>query len=938
MKHTLLLGLILITLTSCSRTESLKTEKIKLIEDRSSLSGVLIPYKKYQLRNGLTVLLHLDQSDPLVHVKMTYHVGSAREETGRSGFAHLFEHMMFQGSQHVGDNEHFKIVTQAGGSMNGATNRDMTYYYQTVPSNHLEKVLWLEADRMGFLLPALTSKKFENQRAVVKNERSQRVDNRPYGQVGEQLGASLYPQGHPYSWPVIGWPEDLEAAQIDDVKQFFTRWYAPNNATLVIGGDFKENEVLEWVVKYFSSIPSGPEAHAEKKTKVTLDRDRYITLEDRIHTPSLVVRMPTVHAHHKDEAALDILSEILGGSKTSILYQNLVKSGVAVDTGSSHFCYELACEFGLFAVLNPEKTITLKDLEQKIKASINEFEERGVNDDDLQKVKAQIEVSLIHQITNVAGKVSLLSNFEVLYNNPDLIQDELERYSQVTKEDVLSVFRRYIKGKSMVLLSVVPEGQTKLSAGNTFKVSKSQHSVPNKPVALPKRVVIDSFDRSKEPVEKAVPLVKVPPLWTHTFKNGMSLIGTASAEAPITEIIIKVSGGSDLETLDDAGIASLTAAMMNEATKHHSSEALAEKLDLMGSDIHFGSSTHESFIRISCLTRNLEPTLDLLQEMLFEPALLKADFERIQSQILATLPQRGKDIHLLSNDRFEQLLFGNKHRYSLPKVGTLESIRRFSLKDIRRFYKKQYRGGGAQLISYSSLSKNELLKKLAPLEQWKGKAVPPHVYKRESSKTGEIYLLDMPDAQQSVLRLGRLAMPYDVDGAYFKANLMNYPLGGAFNSRINLNLREDKGYTYGARSSYQGDRDFGTFLVKTDVQAQFSADALKQIFHELNQYQQKGMTQKELEFMRLSLLQQEALSCEKISQKLRFLGDIQRFSLSKDFPAQQDHVLSSIQLSELNSIAKTELSLDKFLILVVGPKEKIKPELIKIGYTVEEIK
>ena len=287
---------------------------------------VVIPYEKYVLPNGLTVIVHEDHSDPIVHVDVTYHVGSAREEIGKSGFAHFFEHMMFQGSDNVGDEQHFKIVTESGGTLNGTTNRDRTNYFETVPSNQLEKMLWLEADRMGFLLDAVTQKKFEIQRATVKNERGQNYDNRPYGLVGETIARNLYPYGHPYSWLTIGYIEDLNRVNVNDLKNFFLRWYGPNNATVTVGGDVKAADVVKLAEKYFGSIPKGPEVQNMKLPAPVVSSDRYATLVDNYaRLPQLVITYPTVPSYHPDEPALDCLAEILGQGKNSIFYQQIVK-------------------------------------------------------------------------------------------------------------------------------------------------------------------------------------------------------------------------------------------------------------------------------------------------------------------------------------------------------------------------------------------------------------------------------------------------------------------------------------------------------------------------------------------------------------------------------------------------------------------------------------
>ena len=390
------------------------TGQIKLVEKvtkKTHVPGevgqgneIIIPYEKYVLPNGLILIIHEDHSDPVVHVDVTYHVGSAREEIGKSGFAHFYEHMMFQGSDHVKDEQHFKIVTEAGGTLNGSTNRDRTNYFETVPSNQLEKMLWLEADRMGFLLDAVTQQKFEIQRATVKNERGQNYDNRPYGLVFENASKNLYPYGHPYSWLTIGYVEELNRVNVNDLKNFFLRWYGSNNATLTVGGDVKPAEVVRLVEKYFGPIPRGPEVNKVVVPAAIVDRDRYASYTDNYaKLPLLAIVYPTVPNYHKDMAALQCLAQVLGQGKNSMLYQQLVKKQLALQANASSQLSELAGEFFFQLVPMPGKS--LAQMDTLFRASLDSFEKRGVTDDDIAKFNGSMEAQQINGLQSVAGKV-----------------------------------------------------------------------------------------------------------------------------------------------------------------------------------------------------------------------------------------------------------------------------------------------------------------------------------------------------------------------------------------------------------------------------------------------------------------------------------------------------------------------------------------------------
>ncbi|RTR38374.1 insulinase family protein [Shewanella canadensis] len=902
-------------------------------------SQVGIPYKKYLLSNGLTLILHQDSSDPLVHVDVTYHVGSAREVEGRSGFAHLFEHMMFQGSEHVGDEQHFKTVTEAGGTLNGTTNTDRTNYFETVPSNQLEKMLWLESDRMGFFLPALTEKKFEVQRETVKNERAQRIDNQPYGRMGELFNQAFYPQGHQYSWPVIGWPEDLERADVDDVRHFFQRWYGPNNATLTIGGDFDELQTLAWVNQYFGEIPSGPAVTADEKPLVTLDKTRYISLEDRVHLPLIRIGFPTVYARHQDEAALDLLSNILGGGKTSLFYKNLVKDGFAVQAGVSHPCQELACQFSMYALANPAKGGQLADLEKRMRESISEFEQRGVTDDDLQKVKVQFEASTIFGLQSVSGKVSTLAFNQTFSGNPDMISSDLKRYANVTKADVMRVFNRYIKDKPMVVMSVVPEGQRQLIAheDNFIAPALNVSEVAVQGVTDYQQIS-SSFDRTTMPKVGASVALKSPEIWSGQLANGIEVSGTESEETPTVELVIYLNGGHRLIPVDKAGLAGLTASMLNESSLQRSAEALAQALEMLGSSVSFGASTYQSYIKVTSLTSHLDETLDIVRERLFEPGFKAADFERLKQQQLQSLQHMMSDPGYLANTAFDGLLYGNTNPLGVSSSGTLETVSSLTLDDVKAFYQQQYSAGNAQVVAVGDLNESEILTKLARFSTWKGEGAQlPDLTQLPELAGGTIYILDKPGAAQSVIKIGKRALPYDTTGDFYKSYLMNYPLGGAFNSRINLNLREDKGYTYGARSYFSGGSELGVFVAQANVRSDVTSLALVEFFKEIKGYRQSGITDEELAFMKASVSQGKALDYETPYQKAGFLRLIQRYHLDANFTEQQTEITQSVTKTELNHLAKEQLDLDEMVVLIVGDKTTIEADIKALGYPVKTL-
>jgi|TARA_Y100000310_G_scaffold343326_1_gene450433 zinc protease len=949
------LALSFTALTACTDDTSVDPQKttaedaavvsppagMRLIEEVKGEAGkTVIPYKKYELNNGLTLILHEDHSDPLVHVDVTYHVGSAREEAGKSGFAHFFEHMMFQGSENVADEEHFKIVTEAGGNMNGTTSTDRTNYFQTVPANQLEKVLWLEADRMGFLLDAVTQEKFEVQRDTVKNERDERVDNRPYGRLYERVSEALYPEGHPYSWPTIGFVEDLDRANVNDLKEFFLRWYGPNNATLTIGGDLDVGRTLTMVDRYFSTIPRGPDIPAPEKVRVTLSEDRYISMEDNVYLPMLFMAYPTVSVHHPDEAPLDLLSEILGGSKTSLLYKNLVKNQIAVQAQVGHPCTELACTFSLLALPHPASGKSLADLEAIIRSSIDEFEERGVQDDDLIKAKAKMEALFVFGLQSVRGKVSQLASNQTFTGNPNFIEQDIARYNGVTEEDVIRVFNKYIKGQKGVIMSIVPNGQlASIAHKDTFERPARLFDATSTTSAadLAMRVAQDDFDRSKQPDAGKSAEAQLPAFWRHEMKNGISILGSQSTETPTSAILLKIPGGHYHESKDKAGTASMLAALLNESTRRRSTEEMSNELQKLGASISISVQNLYVTVFVSSLTKNLDATLALVQEKLFEPAFLKEDYVRVHQQTLQGILNNKKDAGYLASTAYRALLYGDNIA-GLPGGGNETTLQSVTLDDVKGFYDTNLKPSGAQLIVVSDLQQAPLIASIDKvLGGWKGEGrkleltlpVPSH-------EVNTVYLVNKDEAVQSAIRIGKRDLKQDITGEYYRSGLMNFPLGGHFNSRINLNLREEKGYTYGARSFFSGGKLAGSYTASASVRADVTDKSIAEFVSEIKRYHDKGISADELVFLRKSINQRDALRYETPNAKLGFLAQILEHDLTPEFVKERAQIVDSITAEEISQLAKQHLDLDDMFIVVVGDAKTLKPKLQALGYKVKD--
>ncbi len=849
--------------------------------------GMAITYEKYKLPNGLTIMIHEDHSDPMVNVQVTYKVGSDRESIGKSGFAHFFEHMMFQGSSHVKDEEHFHLVSAAGGDMNGNTTRDRTVYFETLPSNQIELALWLEADRMGFLLDSLTTKKFENQRDAVKNEKGQ-GDNQPYGLMDELKDQTLYPLKHPYNWPVIGFTDDLNRAGLEDVKNFFLRWYGPNNAILNVSGDIDTKEVVRLAEKYFGTIQSSPEVKKMKTPSFVLPADKYASYRDNIYLPLNYRVYPTVPEYHRDEAALELLASIMGEGNNSIFYKNFVKSKLALQAGVGYQGGELAGEFVMYVMAYPPDDLNFakmfNELDGKVKATIDEFEKTGITDEALQRAKAKKESEIIDLESSVASKSRTLADWERMLGKPYNLSDEIERFNKVTTLDLSRVLNKYLKGAGAAVVDVYPKMASKDTAKSYNPYATMQLGPDPEYTNLKYIKPVDSFDRDKKPGSTASKTPKMPDYFTSEMKNGLKILGTKETETPKIVVYMEIDGGDLVlkpEESKKMGLASLTAQVMNEGTQNYTTEQISAELEKLGSSITFNGRKENTTIVVECLKKNLDATLKLLEEKLLRPRFDAEDFKRVKKQYKEQLKDEKTNPETLANKAFQNVLFGNSPFGTFPVVKNVDKL---ELEDVKNYYTNYYSPSVTNLTIVGDINQSEVLPKLAFLEKWPTKQVViKPVMTVQQPEEPQVYVVNKDFAPQSVIMMGYTSLPFDATGDYYKNYVVNFPFGGAFNSRINLNLREEKGYTYGIYSYFSGNAYKGNFTVSTSVKRGSTALSLKEILKETKNYIDNGVTDDEMAFTKSSLLNGEALDYETSFQKALFLNKIGRYKLDKDF-------------------------------------------------------
>ncbi len=616
-----------------------------------------------------------------------------------------------------------------------------------------------------------------------------------------------------------------------------------------------------------------------------------------------------------------------------MLYQSLVKTGKAIEAGASHSCEELACTLTVYAYPNPAADGSLKTLKGEVDKVIGEFAQRGIKPADLEKAISSYRASAIWGLDSIEGKVSQLAMGQVLARDPDYVFKNLDAIARVKGSDVKAAYDKFIQNKPAVVLSVVPKGKSDWQAA-TPNFTPAKRELPDyskHDKVLAERPVKDDFDRSVQPKAADAVSVKVPAIWRGKLDKGIEIIGTHSDEIPAVSIMIALPGGIRAEGKGELGLASLTAAMLEQGTTRLSEAELSDELQKLGASISVSSAQYNNLITISSLADKLPETLALVREVLLQPGLREADFERLKTQMLQGMKQSEQQPEWLAGQAFRELVYGKQNRLGQPSDGVLADVEKLTLADVKRFYEAYYNPTNAKVVVTGDVTAQQVESGLAFLTQWQGAAPTLGDLKPggEQAKPG-IYLVDKPGAPQSVIRIGRRAMPFDTTGDYFIANLMNFNLGGNFNSRINLNLREDKGYTYGASSGFQANREAGIFATGANVRTDATVDAIRQFLKEMDGYRKSGPTPVELAYMRSAVSQQDALSYETLGQKAGFLLQMIMYDLKPDYVQAQNNLIKTVSPETLKASAARWLDPAEMVIVVVGDKQKLEKPLSEL--------
>jgi zinc protease len=889
---------------------------------------VEIGFEKYTLPNGLEVILREDHRLPIVAVNLWYHVGPANETAGRTGFAHLFEHMMFQGSGHIGDDQHFKLLEGAGASMiNGTTDFDRTNYMEDIPSNQLELALWLESDRMGFLLDRLDQPKLSNQQDVVRNERRQSVENQPYGLVEEELFHQIFPQGHPYYASVIGSHADIQAAKLEDVKDFFRRYYAPNNASVAIVGDIDVPKTKALVEKYFGSIPRGPAVPAVDAKTPAITTERRAVVRDKVELPRVYMAWITPSIFQPGDAEADLTARILGGSKASRLYKSLVfDQKIAQTVTANQQSLQLGSVFQISATAKPGHTA--EELEKAIDAELASYAANGPTAEELAAAQNALYSSTVLSLENygsfggVANRLNLYNHF---LKDPGYLNHDLARYAALTPASLKAFAAAHLQPSHRVVVQGIP-GEKALPPNPPAAAAANAAPAPTPPPSKEPW-------RSDLPKPGPTPKATLPAAHSFQLPNGLTVYWIESHALPIVAGQLVVRSGSAADPAGLPGLAAFTAAMLDEGTKTRDALAIASQLEGLGANLTTGSTFDGSYVTFDVLKPNAEQALAIVSDVSLGPTFPEKDVERVRGDRLTSLLQQRDSPFQIAFRVMYPALYGPSHPYGHVPLGTEDALKKIARDDVAGFYRSSYSPANAALVLAGDLTEAEA-RRLATqaFGSWSGQAVAAPAPPAPTTIPERVVLVDMAAAPQTAVGIVQLGVKRS-DPDFERLNVMNTILGGLFSSRINLNLREKHGYTYGAFSSLVETRGVGPLFVGSAVRADVTGASVREMLNEAQAMTQAEVTPDELALAKDSIARSLPALFETTRSAVGTVGSLFLFELPPDYYAGLPGRLASMTAAEVFAATRRHLAPDRMLVVAVGDRGQAEPQIggLKLG-------
>ncbi|QUL39420.1 insulinase family protein [Erythrobacter sp. JK5] len=899
------------------------------------VSQVSIPYEEFQLENGLTVIVHEDRKAPIVGVAVWYNVGSKDEPEGKTGFAHLFEHLMFNGSENA-PNDYFQYLQEMGATdYNGTTNFDRTNYFQTVPRPALERALWLESDRMGYLLGAVTQEKLDNQRGVVQNEKRQ-GDNQPGGLVFYEILDKMFPREHPYGHSVIGSMADLDAASMEDVRSWFRDKYGPNNATLVLAGDVSAAEARPLVEKWFGPIARGPVNNPAQAEIPTLSEDVRSIMKDKVAATNITKYWHAPGITSEELAALNIGASILGGLASSRLDEVLVRDEqLAVGVGAGNFDFQRTGILLVSATLKPG--VELATLEARLDELVAEFIAEGPSEDEVRRAAtSQLAGTIrgLEQVGGFDGKAVTLARGEVLAGDPGFYKRQFDVLATLTPADVKAAMQRWMTKPSFTL--VLEPGERDAEYEEAASVASADDNASERDRAAEQITV--SQVRPAPPIASVAQL-DFPDVERATLANGMQVTYAQRDAVPATYVTLSFNAGTAADPVDKRGLEDLTLNLFDEGTQNLTSQEIAETRERLGLTISTGGGSDRSTFTLSALTANLEPSLDLFREIVLEPAFNPADLERVRTQTITGIKQQMTSPQGIAFRAIGPEVFGEANPYGGPS--TVESVASITREDLVTFKDTWIRPDNGEVFVISDKPLAEIVDVLNGVF---GDWTAPAAAKGEKSFSlddapdagNRIVLINRPNSPQSFI-LGAQLTPLDAsDPAYVDFTNANNSLGGNFLARLNMNLRETKGWSYGVRGGPQARENAVVYSISGGVQADRTGDSLREMMRETSEFlTTSGVTDEELARNVAAEIGELPGQFETSPAVLDALQDNALFGRPDDYYEKLVDRYGAQTRASLDAAARAALEVEKFVWVVVGDASKVQPQLEGIGMPVE---
>ncbi len=896
-----------------------------------------VAFEKTTLANGLQLILVEDRRLPIVAVNIWYHVGPANEAPGLTGFAHLFEHLMFAQTRHIPRGMADRLLEGAGATdSNGGTGYDQTSYYDTVPSNQLELALWVHADRMGYLLDVIDHKALRNQQDVVRNERRQTVEEEPYGLVHEALAHALFPKGHPYYASIIGSHADIQNAKLEDVRQFFASYYGPNNASIVIAGDIDKAKTRALVERYFGSFRrSAPVARPAVVTP-PITSERRVVVHDRVELPRVFMGWLTPPAYQSGDAELAVAAEILGGGKSSRLYKKLVyERQIAQDVDASQNSQGLTSTFVIDVTARPG--IEARALEAAIDAELAALREHGPSQREVERARNSLETALLSTIEKLGGDglADQLNHYNQYTGDPGYLAKDIESLRRITPADVQRAVRTYLAKQARAVVTGVP-GKPVITDPRVAKAKSPAKAASGKPT-------IDAINapepwRAQQPKPGPAPRFTLPQGEAFKLANGLTVIHHYKPGLPLVSAELVVRSGSAANPDGLPGLAGFTAQMLEEGTATRSAPQIADEIAQLGAFLDTGSGADASTVSLLSLRSSFAPALDILADIVQRPAFPIAEVERQRADRIGDLIQQRDDAEAVAAVTALGALYGSAHPKGYGQLGTEPAIRAVTRDDLVAFWRRHYVPENAALVVSGDIARTELKALVeARFSSWARGEAPAATPGEPAGTRARLVLVDQPGAVQTALRVGSIGVARD--SADFAAlQVMNGALGGMFSSRLNNNLRETKGYTYGIYSHFRYDRTPGPFIIAGSVQQDATGASVREIFKEVNAMRNAPLSTAELNAARDAQVLSLPGQFETNADIGASLAESFVYGLPLDYYARLPAQLSGVTAAQVQEAARKHLALEKMVVVAVGDRKRILPQLQPLGLGAAEVR